>query len=119
MKLDGDEHGNMGACLGKIGKHKEAIEHYKMAITLKPYDADWTRNLSVALLKVGKYIDALAAAQRALQIDPQHSHSHIYLGQCYRDLCLWNEAEVCYKQAISLNSNNPLAIGNLGIVYRQ
>ena len=52
---------NLGACYRNTGRHKEAIEAYEKALTIKPDDLACKKDLALALLADGQFVRGLEA----------------------------------------------------------
>ena len=72
----------------------------------------------VALKQGGKRADALAAYQRAIELDPKDAYPHNGLGNVYRALGRQEEALEAYQRAIELDPKFAAPHNGLGIVYR-
>jgi adenylate cyclase len=70
------------------------------------YDEDVSRASALAR--------AEAAAQRALQLDPELASAHQVLGDVLRDRYRWLEAEASYRRALALNPNDVEANSQYG-----
>ena len=55
------------------------------------------------------HTNALTAAQKALELDPELVDAHLLLAEIRRKQYQWNEAEAEYKRAIELGPNSPEA----------
>jgi TolB-like protein/Tfp pilus assembly protein PilF len=51
----------------------------------------------------------IAAARKALEIDPELAEAHVLLAEVEKDLWRWAEAEVEYRRALDLNPNDAIA----------
>lgn len=107
----------MGYCLTRLGKHKEAIGPYQQAIRIKPEDPDVHSNLCVVYGKVGLYGDALKSCKQAIQLKPDLAEAHNNLGWSYQRLGHYQEAIQSCKEAIRLKPDFVLAHYNLGNNY--
>lgn len=74
-----------GVALSKAGQHKAASEKFERAVRLDPTDSLYWTNYASALNKIGCWIEAVSAARKATEIDPQSLISHQLLAQLYRD----------------------------------
>ena len=71
------------------------------------------------VLKKWKNIDALAANQKALQINPQDVEVYFNLANTLKDLNRKDEAVVTYKKAINIKPDYMEVYNNLGITLRE
>jgi len=74
-------------------------------------------NLGVVYYKKGQYEKAESTFRIALEIAPNHTVVHNYLGMTLRQLGRFKEAEQSYKNATVANPDYPHAYLNLGILY--
>ena len=63
-----DIHYNLGTALAKSGHIPEAIEHLQQALRLEPNFSDGYFNLATAYVQMHRSAEALAAAQKALEL---------------------------------------------------
>src|SRR5678810_1345719 len=89
-----------GFCNEKLGRHNEALEASKKAVTLRP-SAESYFNIGLASFYLKKYKDAEDAYRQSIRLDPYNAADAQYaLGLVYRD---WGKADdeiQAYKQAI-------------------
>lgn len=67
-------------------------------------------------LEEGAPIEARAAYQRVLKLEPQHADAHINLGRMLHDAGELEEAERHYRAAIAAQPKNATALYNLGVL---
>ncbi len=70
------------------------------------------------LVEIGKRDEAVAAYQRAIELDPKVAYSHRGLGNVYRDLGRHDEAIAAYQRAIELDPKDAAPHNGLGSVCR-
>lgn len=106
-----------GFCNEKLGRHTEAIEASKKAVSLRP-SAESYFNIGLASYYLKLYREAAVAYRQAIRIDPYNAADAYYaLGLAYRD---WGRADdeiQAYKQAIRLRSDYSSAYERLGSRY--
>ncbi|MBW1897155.1 MAG: tetratricopeptide repeat protein, partial [Deltaproteobacteria bacterium] len=66
-------HNNLGLALAQGGKLDEAIDHYLMALEIKPVSPMILNNLGIALARQGRMEEAVDHFRKALEIDPNHA----------------------------------------------
>jgi tetratricopeptide (TPR) repeat protein len=101
------------------GSLEEALEHFQDAIDRDPTFAPAYLGLAAAHGARGRVFfgtppgqtrpDAIAAARRALELDPELAEAHIVLAQVLEREWRWVEAESEFKQAFELNPNSAAA----------
>ncbi len=106
-----------GFCNEKLGKHAEALEASKKAVSLRP-SAESYFNIGLASFYLKQYKDAAEAYRAAIKLDPYNAADAYYaLGLVYRD---WGKADdeiQAYKQAIRLRPDYTVAYERLGSRY--
>src|SRR5687767_7746769 len=106
-----------GFCNEKLGKHAEALEASKRAVSLRP-SAESYFNIGLAYFYLKQYRESSEAYRQAIRLDPYNAADAYYaLGLVYRD---WGRADdeiQAYKQAIRLRADYNSAYERLGSRY--
>ena len=106
-----------GFCNEKLGRHTEAIEASKRAVSLRP-SAESYFNIGLAYFYLKQYRESSEAYRQAIRLDPYNAADAYYaLGLVYRD---WGRADdeiQAYKQAIRLRADYNSAYERLGSRY--
>ena len=106
-----------GFCNEKLGKHAEALEASKKAVSLRP-SAESYFNIGLASFYLKQYKEAAEAYRQSIKLDPYNSADAYYaLGLVYRD---WGKADdeiYAYKQSIRLRPDYTVAYERLGARY--
>ena len=106
-----------GFCKEKLGRHAEAIEASKKAVSLRPA-AESYFNIGLASYYLKQYRESADAYRAAIRLDPYNAADAYYaLGLVYRD---WGKADdeiQAYKQAIKLKPDYTSAYERLGSRY--
>jgi tetratricopeptide (TPR) repeat protein len=106
-----------GFCNEKLGRHSEAIESSKRAVSLRPSSESYF-NIGLASYYLKQYREATEAYRQAIRLDPYNAADAYYaLGLVYRD---WGRADdeiQAYKQAIRLRADYTSAYERLGSRY--
>ena len=106
-----------GFCNEKLGKHAEALEASKKAVSLRP-SAESYFNIGLANFYLKQYREAADAYRAAIKLDPYNSADAYYaLGLVYRDWGKVDEEIQAYKQAIKLRPDYTVAYERLGARY--
>jgi len=106
-----------GFCNEKLGKHAEAIEASKKAVSLRP-SAESYFNIGLASFYLKQYKDAADAYRQSIKLDPYNaSDAHYALGLVYRDWGKPDDEIQAYKQAIRLRPDYLVAYDRLGSRY--
>lgn len=104
---------NLGTLLGELGRHREAAAAFERAIALAPNSSDAARGLGVALIAVGHAADALPHLERAAALDPTRAANWTELGSAYRRGKDLGRALDCYRRAVALTPEDPVAAARL------
>ena len=107
----------IGYCLTRLEKNKEAIEPYEKALQLKPQDSTILNNLCGAYGNSGRYGEAVKSCQEAIRLKPDLAEAYNNLGWSYRQMGRYQEAIQASKQAIRLQPDMATAHYNLGNAY--
>lgn len=71
-----EAYNDLGNLLLKTGRLDEAIVQYQKALALEPDGAEFHRNISIAFFEAGRRKEAIASAERALQLaNAQTNHA--------------------------------------------
>lgn len=106
-----------GFCNEKLGRHAEALEASKKAVSLRP-SAESYFNIGLASFYLKQYKDAAEAYRQSIKIDPYNAaDAHYALGLVYRDWGKPDEEIQAYKQAIRLKPDYTVAYERLGSRY--
>jgi tetratricopeptide (TPR) repeat protein len=106
-----------GFCNEKLGKHAEALEASKKAVSLRP-SAESYFNIGLASFYLKQYKDAAEAYRQSIKLDPYNAADAYYaLGLVYRDWGKADEEIQAYKQAIKLRPDYIVAYERLGSRY--
>ncbi|HEX7082090.1 MAG TPA: tetratricopeptide repeat protein [Gammaproteobacteria bacterium] len=73
-------------------------------------------NAAIVYRRDGRDADALAAIERALEIDPGHPEANNQLGILLRECGDFAGAEQAYRRALETRPDYPLALYNLGVL---
>ncbi len=106
-----------GFCNEKLGRHAEALEASKKAVSLRP-SAESYFNIGLANFYLKQYKEAAEAYRQSIKLDPYNSADAYYaVGLVYRDWGKADEEIQAYKQAIKLRPDYTVAYERLGSRY--
>ena len=101
---------------GELDK-AQAIYHEVLAIDEKNF---YALNFCGCIQRIKKnYEEGVSLLGRALELQPSNPNAHYNLGNIYKDLERWVEAIKCYESTLSIQSEYPEALNNLGICLMQ
>lgn len=108
-----------GFCQEKLGRHSEAIEASKKAVSIRP-SAESYFNLGLANFYLKQYRESEQAYRQAIKLDPYNAADAYYaLGLTYRDWGQFDDEVASYKHAIRLRPDYASAYDRLGQRYLQ
>ncbi|MCH8253871.1 MAG: tetratricopeptide repeat protein [Gemmatimonadetes bacterium] len=61
----------------------EAIEHYRIVLTVAPDHAPAAYNLGIALEDDGRFQEAFTAYAQAIAVDPNYAEAHFNIAKLY------------------------------------
>jgi len=106
-----------GFCREKLGRHSEALEASKKAVSLRP-SAESYFNIGLASYYLKQYKEAENAYRQSIKLDPYNAADAQYaLGLVFRDWGKPDEEIQAYKQAIRLRPDYTVAYERLGSRY--
>jgi TolB-like protein/Flp pilus assembly protein TadD len=94
-----------------------ASEEYERAVALAPGNAQVLRASAEFAAYMGHFDAAIAAARRAVVLDPLDRRSHSILGRALYDARRYGEAATAYSEAISLNPDFKQAYAVRGLAF--
>jgi TolB-like protein/Tfp pilus assembly protein PilF len=93
----------------------EALPMAERAMALEPANPDVLRQYAYITNNIGRHDEAIAAAKRALEIDPGLSNNRLELGVDYLWARRYAEAESVFRELIARDPEFPRARYNLGV----
>ena len=106
-----------GFCREKLGRHSEAIEASRRAVSLRP-SAESYFNLGLAHYYLKQYREAAENYRNAIRLDPYNAaDAHYALGLVFRDWGRVDEEIQAYRAAIKLKPDYVSAYERLGSRY--
>jgi tetratricopeptide (TPR) repeat protein len=101
VKPSPQAHNNLGIGLQFLGKHKEAIDHHRTAIALKPSYPNALNNLATALYQTGNVEESIVHLEEAKRLDPAFADVYVNLGTFQARLGRVYEAIQTYRQGLA------------------
>ena len=89
------------------GRNKEAVEHFKAAVTADPDEPDSWMGLGLSLFRLNRVEEGLSAIIKAALIAPQVSAYQSYLAKAFFELDLKDEAMASLARAKRLDPKDP------------
>jgi len=108
-----------GFCNEKLGRHAEAIEASKKAVSIRP-SAESYFNIGLANYYLKQYHESEQAYRQAIKLDPYNAADAYYaLGLTYKEAGQYDDEIQAYKQALKLKPDYGAAYDRLGQRYAQ
>jgi len=103
----------LGLCEFQLGRFPEAVYAFQMAVALCPKEADLYERWAQALFRGDRLTAAEACLHRAIQLQPDQSSYHVFLGDILRAENRVKEALAAYRHALVLKPGYPAARAGL------
>lgn len=100
---------NLGALYSKVGKGDQAIQFFEKALKLAP-DTAILFNLGSELYRKGDYQKSRDYLIQSLKLDARLLRSHLLLAYIYGKEKKLDKAEIYFKNALKIESNNKIAL---------
>ncbi|HTG42955.1 MAG TPA: tetratricopeptide repeat protein [Verrucomicrobiae bacterium] len=110
---DAAVHTTLGKVLGPMGKLREALGHFALAVELEPNRVEAHYYLGLSLLTVGEIPGAREEFESVLRLDPRYEKAHDGLGLLFLRMNKPEEAAAHFDQALQINPDDPAARENL------
>jgi len=108
-----------GFCNEKLGRHAEAIEASKKAVSIRPSPESYF-NIGLANYYLKQYHESEQAYRQAIKLDPYNAADAYYaLGLTYKEAGQYDDEIQAYKQALKLKPDYAAAYDRLGQRYVQ
>ena len=105
--------------LWQLGRRSDAIEHLSAAVEKSGGDPNWTVELGIMLLAEDQLTGAMAAADRALQVDNRYAAAWILRADVLQQQSLYEEALNHYHRARSLGATDPRMLAKIASIYQR
>jgi len=99
------------------GHRKLAMDAFRQVVKLRPDAVVARLRLATYLLESGDASEALPILQSAVQYDPDSLAAHLSLGDAYRLLTQFPQAEQEFKWVLQRDGSLPQVHYNLGLLY--
>jgi serine/threonine-protein kinase len=107
-----DHYGWLCAALGRI---EEALALVRRAQELDPMVH--RTDVASTLLRAGRWQEALQAALRAIDFEPEYSRGRSTLGWAYLEMGMVDEGLTNLEHAVAIDPNNTMSLAQLGQAY--
>ncbi len=110
----------IGIAEAEMRRHEEAIQAFRGAAEIAPQEEDAWLNLTRELMEELHYVDAVAAAQQAVDHLPGSYALRLRLGAAYMKSARYQEAEEVFRDLIAKGDPEPTsAIGLAQVLMRE
>jgi tetratricopeptide (TPR) repeat protein len=106
---------NLGVIYGILGRHEEAVETCRRAVTMDPNEGSAQANLGKSLAKLGRYEEAIVEYRKALALDPDDTQVMYSMALAMEVIGRLDESEKWYREVTGREPDNALAFMGLGI----
>ncbi len=94
----------LGICKSRLGRHAEAIEHFRRAVSLNPMpDADLLTNLGIVLSQEEQISDAIDAFVQALERNPDELRAWLNLATLTYRLERYQESADAWDRVLKIS----------------
>ena len=95
----------------------QASVEYERAVALAPGDSRILRNYGTFAAQMGRSAEGLAAARRAVMLDPLNLQTHFSLGRALHSARRYSDAVAAYKDGLALSPEDAQIGVFLGLEY--
>jgi tetratricopeptide (TPR) repeat protein len=100
LESSANYHIDKGTELSGQGKYAEALDHFRKAIKLAPYDPVLYNNMGVTFFKMAEMDSAIKSYQTAIRMRPAYARAYTNLGNVYFTLGEYNLALQAVRAAV-------------------
>lgn len=107
----------LGTFYTRLSRYEDALNCFKKAAELTPDNYSVLANLGATYYLIGRYSEATDALRRSLNLRPT-ADAYCNLGMVYFFQRQFPQAVQMFEEAVAMDSNNALFLGNLADAYR-
>ncbi len=112
-------HSNLGNALIAVGRHAEAVPHYRAALAIAPNDGRVWNNLGSSLMNLGRFDEAIPTLERALELNQGAPQTAANLGSACLRTGRLEEGIRLLEQAAAQTPLLAVSYAELGDAYAQ
>lgn len=87
------------------GKYEDALRFYQSAIDMEP-SASLFSNLSTTFVSLKRFDEALAAAERSIELNPQWPKGYLRKGQALEQMFRYGDALKSFEAGLAVDAND-------------
>lgn len=111
-------HKKMADVLQKLDQREKAVVHYRVALVLRPDDAEARKNFGIALQALGRHEEALEQYRLVLVSSPSFVEMHNDIGNVLQILGRHEDAIAHYERLLGIRPDYARAHYNMGNALR-
>ena len=108
-------HSDLAVEAMKRNQYDVAVQEWKKALELAPYEPSVYNDFGLSLMHLGKLDEAIAHYRKALALEPKYSEACNNLGEALAGKGDNKEALVQFEKSVQLDSGSGIIQGNLGL----
>lgn len=112
-------HNNLGHALAVEGRHKEAIPHFKIALSNNRTKIEVHYNIGKAYQSLGYYDKAISHYKSSLEIEPDYLDASLNLGTVFYHIKQYDDAVYYFMNVLRIDPDHGGAHNNLGVIMSQ
>ncbi|MEO5350590.1 MAG: tetratricopeptide repeat protein [Magnetococcus sp. YQC-3] len=119
FKEDVDLLSLLAHCHMQLGNYDDAIDFFKMALAVDPYNADNHNNMGVIFQRTKRFAESEDSYRIALRINPEYINACYNLGSLLLEQGQFEEAETHLQHVLQINAQHADACCKLGKIYHK
>jgi DNA-binding winged helix-turn-helix (wHTH) protein/Tfp pilus assembly protein PilF len=113
---DANAHLFFGNFLSKRGRNREAVDHFRFALTADPLSPSANSRLGMELMAIGETDEGVELLRKTVELDPFQFNAQVRLGWAYLELADLDAAEVAFEDAERISPDSAKSKGGLAVV---
>ncbi len=107
----------LAACLTHRGEAQAAAEQFRSSVDTNPKDAATRIRYALSLWQAGSTDEAIESLRDGIRHDPESAELHFQLGTLLASLERYDEAELRFTQAVSIDRAHADALASLAMCF--
>jgi predicted O-linked N-acetylglucosamine transferase (SPINDLY family) len=101
------------------GRYREVLALAERASPNEANNAALLNLAAISAVSIGERDKSVRLFQRILQIEPDYAEASNNLGNLFKEMKRYEEAEACYRQTLSLKPHFAETHNNLGVLFKE